>query len=87
MSLLILRDATLRVSGTPGNGISQTQPASACLHEPLGRRQRHLDQPEKNEFFKRLLRPNPSLPLPQRKREGVRGIGRIVTKWSKFDIK
>jgi hypothetical protein len=46
-----------------------------------------LDQPEKNEFFKRLLRPNPSLPLPQRKREGVRGIGRIVTKWSKFDIK
>jgi hypothetical protein len=33
MSLLIRRDATLRNSGAPVNGISQTQPAPACLRE------------------------------------------------------
>ncbi len=33
MSLLIRRDATLRISGALVNGISQTQLASACLRE------------------------------------------------------
>jgi hypothetical protein len=32
-SLLIRRDATLRILGAPVNGISQTQLASACLRE------------------------------------------------------
>ena len=57
-SLLIRRDATLRISGAPVNGISKTQLASACLREvpPCGTKAGpFLSSLRNNHFFSNLL--------------------------------
>jgi hypothetical protein len=55
-SLLIRRDATLRISGVPASGISQ---GSTCICLParsrFGEGRGIFDQPEKKRFFNRLI--------------------------------
>jgi hypothetical protein len=55
-SLLIRRDATLRISGAPANGISQ---GSTCICLParsrFGEGRGIFEQPAKDEFFSKVL--------------------------------